>query len=89
MSILSKKKTSTLWILLVQGGSYSYKVELTFTIDLNKKVMSKYAEKRRRVLYFGQKSSILKAFGSKKDTVSDISDVLLFSGIPDIVFNGI
>lgn len=51
--------------------------------------MSKYAEKRRRVLYFGQKSSILKAFGSKKDTVSDISDVLLFSGIPDIVFNGI
>ena len=34
MSILSKKKTSTLWILLVQGGSYSYKVELTFTIDL-------------------------------------------------------
>ena len=33
MSILSKKKTSTLWILLVQGGSYSYKVELTFTID--------------------------------------------------------
>lgn len=35
MSILSKKKTSTLWILLVQGGSYSYKVELTFTIDLN------------------------------------------------------
>ena len=35
MSILSKKKTSTLWILLVQGGSYSYKVELTFTIDQN------------------------------------------------------
>ena len=34
-------------------------------------------------------NSILKAFGSKKDTVSDISDVLLFSGIPDIVFNGI
>ena len=42
--------------------------------------MLKYAENRRRVLYFGQKSSILKAFGSKKDTVSDI---------PDIVFNGI
>ncbi len=61
----------------------------TYKRRINKKVMSKYAEKRRRVLYFGQKSSILKAFGSKKDTVPDISDVLLFSGIPDIVFNGI
>ena len=40
MSILSKKKTSTLWILLVQGGSYSYKVELTFTIDLSEELSS-------------------------------------------------
>ena len=38
MSILSKKKTSTLWILLVQGGSYSYKVELTFTNDVHFKI---------------------------------------------------
>ena len=51
--------------------------------------MSKYAENRRLVLYFGQKSAMLKVFGSKKDTVSDISDVSAFSDIPDIVFNGI
>ena len=30
----SEQKTSTQWNLPLQGGSNSYKVELTFTIDL-------------------------------------------------------
>ena len=60
MSILSKKKTSTLWILLVQGGSYSYKVELTFTIDHKK--ASKYADCKSP-----GKESLLKYYGVKTE----------------------
>lgn len=64
MSILSKKKTSTLWILLVQGGSYSYKVELTFTIDqfLKNKKASKYADCKSP-----GKESLLKYYGVKTE----------------------